>query len=152
MKYAIVLLLGPGQNEINRLLDLIYSLQVCQPGLECEAYFVIVNDGNTLLEQLDSVKSSFFGFYILNNPLYGRSHVVFDRHVAGVIAGIDFVVEHLDVQFAIKMDTDVLCINSFAERVEIYFEKKTQIGLVGTYLNWPMGKSRNCIYRLGIAS
>jgi len=142
MKYALILLLGPGQKEIDRLLDLIYSLRVCQSLLDSEADFVIVNDGNVLLEQLNFVKSYFNGFHIIDNPLYGKSKVVFDRHASGVISGVDFVLENLDVQFAIKLDTDVFCINSFANRVKLFFEKNNQVGIAGTYLTWPKGECR----------
>jgi hypothetical protein len=142
VKYAFVLLLGPGQTEMDRLVDLIKSLKANQPDLKDNAYFVAVNDGNNLIDQLDMYRSSFNEFYLIENPLFGKSKVLFDRHVSGMIAGFEFVATQLKVDFVVKLDTDVLCINSFSERLERYFSEHPGVGIAGTYLTWPAGLSR----------
>ncbi|WP_323813283.1 hypothetical protein [Cellvibrio sp. NN19] len=146
MKYAILLLLGPGQLEINRLTDLLDSILLHEQNSFNESNFLIINDGNTLLDQLDVYHSQFKTFHVINNPLYGKSKVLFDRHAAGMIYGFSYVYRYLDVDFVVKMDTDVFCINPFAQRVNEFFNISDHVGVAGTFLNWPMGVSRDAAF------
>jgi hypothetical protein len=144
MSYAILLLLGPGQIEINRLSDLLSSI-VCYEDLS-NVHFVAVNDGSTLLEQLDVYRKYFKSFNFVDNPLYGKCNVLFDRHAAGMIDGVRFIKDQLDVEFIVKMDTDVLCINPFSKKIQEYFLRSPDVGIAGTFLNWPMGGSRQAAF------
>ena len=146
MKYAILLLLGPGQLEINRLTDLLDSILFHEKNSSNESNFLIINDGNTLLDQLNFYRSQFKTFHVINNPLCGKSEILFDRHGAGMIYGFSYVHRCLDVDFIIKMDTDVFCINPFSQRVNDFFNTQDRVGLAGTFLNWPMGSPRESAF------
>lgn len=142
-KVAVVVLLGPGDREVGRTIDLIDSIRRYEPDRvpECDLY--IVNDGEADAGVLGEAARGFPACVWLDNPLAGTSRPPFDRMTAGVLHALSrAIAASPPYAYVLKLDTDALVINSFHDRLVELFASDAGIGVAGSYLRFPDGSAR----------
>ncbi len=141
--FSILILLGPGENEAKRFLDLLKSIIKNEPMVREKCNLIIVIDNNAFISDWSFIRSSFQSLTILYNPLTKFSKYVCDRQTAGFLFGMNYAITNFDNEYLLKVDTDVICINPFSDILSRYSKENPTIGICGTYLNWPLkGNSR----------
>ena len=143
MGFAIVLLLGPGEQETERARDLFDSILCHEGERAAEADVYVVNDGNTHLEALRVQLESFRRWFHLQNPLVamGRPHLL-NKHTAGMLHGLSEIARNGPYRFALKLDTDALIINPFHDKLVRFLDENPRAGVAGSYLRFPDGPER----------
>lgn len=145
MKFVVLIPVGPKKKELDRLSDLLASLFHFEAPEECG--LLLVNDGNSTVK-LQELCSRFdlLQCGILENPRNGRGEGWSDGLAVGILAGLRRIAKEMPLaKFVIKLDTDSLVINPFADQVNCFFDQNANVGLVGSYLREPGGVPKNSI-------
>jgi hypothetical protein len=152
MHFSVLIGVGPGKHELERLSDLLESLYYFEPETSC---VVIIDDGDhgTELKQvtdrfpsqihiLDQHKeTAFFWKRIIPLP-YGAK-----KKRLGIYYGFKWIlnnIEHTD--FILKLDTDSLIINPFSEKIIKYMKHNPKVGQVGCFKTTPNNASQREIH------
>ena len=142
MAFAIVLLVGPGELEIERARDLFDALVHHEGRRAVEADLFLVNDGNSNTSALESLGRPFRRFFHLRNPLTGSRSAPYAKMTAGMIQAISEAAARGPYRFVLKLDTDALVINPFHDGLAGFFEANPGVGMAGSYLRFPNGGKR----------
>ncbi len=141
-----IILLGPGKAELSRFLNLVDSLRHFEGSFIRASALVLVNDGNSEFSRERNVDAlGFKEVRVISNPYAesGAGTLIYDRMLAGLLLALEQVVEMDSYDFVLKIDTDALASNSFAERIRIFFETHPAAGMIGSYHRNPDGTLRN---------
>ena len=131
--FAAILFIGPAPIEIERARDVVESLAA----YERDRFILYLIDddlrGRRLGEQIAPDLARQNRVVQLRNPRKGRGCGWGPGTAAALLAGLRQVADHQDVAFAVKLDTDSLVINQFAEKVVEKFRDCPQAGVLGSY-------------------
>ena len=142
LSYAIALLIGPKQTEIDRTIDLIDSLVKLEP---TPAKVAVVDD---CPEPRDLGKHFRFPPHITPTYLrFERPRVRFSE-AKGVCGNSMMAFQWIarnapEARFGMKLDTDALVIGPFAEKLAAEFDRDPSIGALGAYTKTPEGHDRD---------
>ena len=140
MSFAILIPLGPGRAELQRLGDLLEAVLHFEP--TCTAA-VIINDGNDK-EAARNVAGQFpVRCEILANPRNGRGSWWGGGSSAGTICGLRWITNHLEPEFVVKLDSDSLVIGHFKEALSQFFHANPTAALAGSHRRNPEGTPRD---------
>jgi glycosyltransferase involved in cell wall biosynthesis len=130
--FAILIPVGPGEREQNRLGDLIESVSKYESRV---GTILLVNDFDLesgtstvgkLKQDLDVVK--------IRNPRRGTGDGWAGGLCVGILEGLKWISAHREhVEFVLKMDTDALCISGFSERISKKLRAEPRLGILGTH-------------------
>ena len=140
-RFAVILPVGPSAEEIVRARDLLDSLQAFEAG----NYTLVLVDDQVGGRNLDRevVGNAGIPCVVITNPRRGRGDGWSSGASAGILAALRTVVELLDHEFAIKLDTDSLVIDAFSRRVADRFRRQPELGIMGAYQFSP-ASDRDC--------
>lgn len=128
--FAVVLPIGPGQKEIDRVADLLDSIQRYEPQIP---WLVFIDDDRVDRQLAKKFKLPARCTAVsIPNPRQGRG--VGDRGglcVANLVA-LSWIHEHTDARFALKMDSDALVIAPFAQKLQQAFAASPEVGIIGS--------------------
>ncbi len=142
MRVGIVLLLGPGEREISRTIDLLKSLIRHEERHANQIGLCVINDGNRRIDLLRPFLANLPLSVVIPNPIAGAMTVC-DRQCAGVLEAFRYFNERSsDLAFVLKVDTDSLFIGPFVEALDGFFAANQRVGSVGSYFHEPDGVSR----------
>ncbi|MBV9491475.1 MAG: hypothetical protein JO069_17395 [Verrucomicrobia bacterium] len=129
--FAVVCPVGPGEKEIERVRDLIDSLEAFEPG---NYHFVLVDDDQGSSRFHGIVPSSLRDRYIeVKNPRRGEGAGWAAGCAVAVLAGLDELLRRrIPFTFALKLDTDSLVIGPFSQVVTQEFHSDPRAGMIGT--------------------
>ena len=69
-----------------------------------------------------------------------------DGLTVGILAGLQWVARQMPpAKFVLKLDTDSLVIGPFSDKVEGFFQRQVNVGMIGTHLREPGGAPTNSI-------
>jgi hypothetical protein len=141
--YAVVLLVGPADQEIDRANDLIDSIGTCERAL-CR--MVVVDDGGhdrRLKERLKFPRHIEPVFLLFDRPrtiAYKTSKGV----CGNSLLGFQWIARHAPgAAFGMKLDTDTLVIASFAKKLAREFAASPDVGVLGANTKTPEGYERD---------
>ena len=130
-KFAVFIPVGPTDEEVQRTADLLDSLFTYEPQVSA---VILVDD---VLESRDlagrfEFPSSCDVVSILN-PRRGLGVGYQGGGCVASIAAYAYINAHLDVDFALKCDTDALIIGPFSKRIGNAFESNRGVGIIGSF-------------------
>jgi hypothetical protein len=129
--FAVVMLIGPGDKEIERARDVVESVIAYEP----ENFTLLLVDdvpaGRPLVEQISPQIQD--RCIYLKNPRNGKGSGWGSGAAAGVLAALKQVSEIQSYEFVLKIDTDSLVIGEFADKTAARFQKMPNIGILGAY-------------------
>jgi hypothetical protein len=135
--FAVLIPVGPSELELKRLADLLDSLVAYE---DCDDLHLILIDDSPSprgLADFASIAST-----VVRTALWegDKPPDPYSAMIAGTIDGLRVAAE-LNVDFALKLDTDALIIGPFSASLRELF-KSPELGLVGSYDVTCMGSSR----------
>jgi hypothetical protein len=139
-RFAALTFVGPGEIEAKRLKRLLESLLIHEHTVQA---IVIIDDKSG--HCFDNIIPPEFldRTIILPNPRRGRGDWWQGGLCVGLAEGFQWIGKNLDVEFVVRLDTDALVINSFADRIIGAFDADSRIGLLGTWDKYSFnGKQR----------
>jgi hypothetical protein len=140
-RFAVVVPVGPGGDEQERLTDLVDSVFHFEPAT---AGLIIIDDGAGAKAASVPVPPSCKLVRVVN-PRQGRHNPVSGGLCAGMLAGFERCLEVFSdtIAFVVKLDTDALVIAPFAERLTRLFASNPEVGMAGAYRHTPNGEDRD---------
>lgn len=129
-KFAVLIPLGPNDQEIDRMRDLLDSLFTYEPQT---SLVVMVDDslkGRNLAAQI-VLPSSCKVFSILN-PRRRRGDGWSGGMTAAVLAGLALIEKEPNIDFVLKLDSDALIIAPFVEKISKAFARIPDLGILGS--------------------
>ena len=143
--FAVAVNVGPGDREIERLIDLAASVTAWEP--HGPAWFVMVDDGGPTPRDLDRRLTLPAGWKAisLHHPRRpGVGNYKFGKGICSpVLVSLAWIQKNTDARFVLKLDTDSLVIAPFAQRITHRFEDDRDLAMVGAYRTTPNGSSRD---------
>jgi hypothetical protein len=142
MSCASVVLVGPKEIEIDRLVDLAHSLAAHKTG---PGWFVMVDDSPIPrhLDRLVTLPSNIIPVALHHQ----RPHPILPfRHGGGlcscVLLAMQWVRANTDARMLLKLDTDSLIIGPFEERLYRILDANPVLGMAGAHTLTPNGDKR----------
>lgn len=134
-EFAALIFVGPGDIEAKRLRRLLESLLLHEPTVQA---VVLIDDSSG--HCFDPIIPSKIQdrTTILLNPRRGQGDWWQGGLCVGLAEGLRWIEENLNVDFVVRLDTDALIINSFADRLMEVFQSNPHIGLLGTWDKYPL--------------
>src|ERR1700733_3208646 len=137
--FAVLIPVGPGQQEIERLRDTLSSLRAFEGSDEVNLLLV---DDNDVPRDLASVAGRGASCEVLRTPLWRNGPPdPYSAMVAGTIEGMRAAARH-QPEFLLKLDTDALVIAPVADKLRAAFSQDG-VGLVGSYTHTCTGARRD---------
>jgi hypothetical protein len=130
LDFAIVLPVGPGHKELDRVADLMDSIRCYEPQTPTLLFIDDALEDRQLAQKFRLPRHC--TAVSIPNPRRGRG--VGDRGglcVANMVA-LAWLCEHANVKFAVKMDSDALVIGPFAQKLHQAFEGAPEAGIIGS--------------------
>lgn len=142
MNFAVIVLLGAGEGEIERTADLFDSMSANEPARvrECDVYVVSERFGYPA--ELVSSTLSFAHRYHVPNPRGEDLRHPLDHMTAGMLRGLSEIGRRGPYSFVLKLDTDALVVGPFHDQLAALFAARPRVGMAGSYLRFPDGSSR----------
>lgn len=142
LSYAIALLIGPKQQEIDRSNDLLESLGAHEPN---PAAVAVVDD---CPQPRDLSKLLHFPSQLTPTFLRFERPKVHFNEAKGVcgnsMMAFSWIAKHAPMaRFGMKLDTDALVIGPFAEKLAGQFDADPSVGALGAYTKTPEGFDRD---------
>lgn len=133
--FAVVLAIGPGDVELQRVGDLLESLFTYEPSV---SHVVLVDDAMPArqLERCFTVLES-CALVTIPNPRRGRGEAWSGGMTAGMFAGFRWIAENTECEFTVKLDSDSLIIAPFAEKLRTAFASHPEVDQFGCYRTTP---------------
>jgi hypothetical protein len=141
--FAVAVAVGPGEREVERVIDLAASLVAYERG---PGWFVMVDDSP---EQrgLDRVVALPAGWAAVSlpHPRHDRATTfkVGKGIISAVLAALKWIQANTDAAYVLKLDTDSLVINPFADKLAVIFNASPALGMVGACHTTPNGTPRD---------
>lgn len=132
LAFAVLIPVGPSAAELPRLQDLAESLN--QFKSDTRVHVVIVDDAPKPRDIAEVLRSRFESctFSQIVNPRRGRGSGWGGGLAAGVVTGMQWILDHTASEFVVKVDTDSLFIGTFADRIAKAFQTNPTIGMLGS--------------------
>ena len=141
--YAVTLLVGPNDLEIDRSNDLLDAIGSCEP-TPCR--MVVVDDGGhdrRLRARLRFPKQVEPDFLVFERPR-GQTFTQAKGVCGNSMLGFQWIARHApDAMFGMKIDTDALVIAPFAEKLAREFAEYPAVGVLGANTRSPEGLVRD---------
>jgi hypothetical protein len=137
--FVALIPVGPGEIELQRVRDLLDSL-FCYERPD-KTGLVLINDGNSV-PRLEALLNTYrlCAAKVVPNPRKGRGEAWTDGLTTGILAGLHWIASNLRrSDFVLKLDSDSLIIDSFSNKIRVFFSTHSEIGVVGTCFNEPGG-------------
>lgn len=128
-RFGVILPVGPGAGEIERVADTVQALEAHEPG---KFHLLIADDampGRDFFKAIPTLPQG--RTTIMANPRRGRGFGWEGACTPAVIAGLKRFVS-VDVDFVLKMDTDALPIAPFSSRIASKFAEDASVGMLGS--------------------
>lgn len=141
--FAVAVAVGPDELEIERVTDLAASVAAYEPG---PGWFVMVDDSpeERRLDRIVKLPASWKAIS-LPHPRRDRATTfkIGIGIISAVLSSLKWIQENTEVAFVLKVDTDSLVINPFADRIAATFRETPTLGMVGAYRSTPDGLPRD---------
>ncbi len=131
--WAVMMLIGPQPEEIERARDTVASLLAYEP---TGGLLLLVDDCRTprpLAEQIAPSLAAGRRVVSLLNPRLGRANGWGPGTGAGALGALREACKVPDLRFVLKLDTDALVVAPFVAQVNGKFAACPQAGILGTY-------------------
>lgn len=133
-EFGVLVGVGPGETEVDRIADLLQSLFAFEPSTP---WVLLVDDGyedRRLTELLDAPSTCNLTSIFNPRRLKGRKWLgPFGGLTTSILLAMDWIVINKSPDFVLKMDTDSLVIAPFAEAVYQVFSTEPSVGMIGAY-------------------
>src|SRR5689334_3507393 len=141
LRFAVVVLVGPADDEQYRVLDLLRSLSKYEPSV---SRVVLVDDSLREREFAQDI-GEILKIECIRNPRRGRGGNLTGGLCAGMIAGLKYIASSLqpECEFIVKLDTDALVVAPFAAKLARLFRENSLLGLAGAHRFTPNGDPRD---------
>ena len=140
---AVAVAVGPGEREVERVIDLAASLAAYEGG---PGWFVMVDD-SPAQRDLDRVVALPAGWTAVSlpHPRHDRATTfkVGKGIISAVLAALKWIQATTDAAYVLKLDTDSLVINPFSEKLAAIFQSSPTLGMVGACHMTPNGTPRD---------
>lgn len=141
---AVGIPVGPAQEELARLRDLVDSLRCHAPDLPT---LVLVDDGPADRNLRAAIDWSGPQIVVLRPRPPARGAAANDRHVAGTFSALAWLAGSGGADYLVKLDTDALVISDFRPSIESAMRAEPEVGLWGAHRrNEVGGGERNFAY------
>jgi hypothetical protein len=139
--FAVLVPVGPGDQEVARAADLLESLWAHEPYV---SWCVLIDDSvyDRQLGRNLSFPSACSGVSLIN-PRRGKGIGNLGGLCTGILAALSWVHTHTNATFTLKMDTDALVIAPFAKKIQDAFDRRPEIGMLGSYDQTCNGEERD---------
>jgi hypothetical protein len=129
--FAVVAPVGPGDREVERVRDLLESLETFEGG---NYRFVLVDDQQGPSRFSSIVPETLRDrFTEIKNPRNGRGSGWAAGCAVAVLTGLNELAKAgLSFEFVLKLDTDALVIRPFSQALSRMFAIRPEVGMVGT--------------------
>jgi hypothetical protein len=145
--YAVLVAIGPDEQELARTADLLESIAAYEPARPF--WFVMVDDamGRDLLRAFQ-FQSNCTPASVPHPRQLQPQRAARARKGKGLCAamrqGLRWIADNApDAPFTLKLDTDALVIAPFAEKIERVFNANPDVGMIGAYDRTPNGDARD---------
>jgi hypothetical protein len=135
VKIAVVMPVGPSDEELRRSRDTIASILAWEPGVR---WIILIDDGPPGRDLAHTDART----VVLTHPFPRRRMGKEDRVTAATLSGFVWALRHTDADAVMKIDTDALVIAPFADKLAALFSDAT-VGLGGCYDLTPNGEPRS---------
>ncbi|HTU84571.1 MAG TPA: hypothetical protein VMF57_03295 [Solirubrobacteraceae bacterium] len=137
--FAVLVPVGPGQQEVDRLRDTLDSLRAFEDSDEVNLLLV---DDNDVPRDLASAAGDWASCEVLRTPLWrDGTPDPYSAMVAGTIEGMRAAARR-EPEFLLKLDTDALIIGPVADKLRAALSEDG-VGLVGSYTHTCSGARRD---------
>jgi hypothetical protein len=133
--FAILIPVGPGEKEIERLRDFFDALFFFEPSVACILFVDDVRPARRLEREFTFPAGC--RVETIANPRKGRGNGWSGGLAAGVLAGFQWITANTAVEFALKMDTDALVIAPFADKIAQAFRDRPEVSMLGSFSGNP---------------
>lgn len=138
--YGVIVPVGPGREEKDRVSDLLDSLFHYEPH---GGKILIVDDEPDGPRSLDVCVPENCSLHVIRNPRKGRG----DGWAGGLCVAVCsalkwFMEQQEECDFYLRLDTDSLVINEFKQEISSQFQRVPESGILGTFSKYPNGKQR----------
>jgi hypothetical protein len=130
MRAGVVIPVGPGELELERLADTVESLRAHVPDLDL---LVLVDDGDEPRGLEHGAGWDESRLVALRPPRGVRSSHMHDRMAAGTLTFLSWLATHDRVDYLVKLDTDALLIGDFRPSLEAAIGDRPDVGVWGAY-------------------
>ena len=128
---AVLVLVGPTDQEVDRAEDTLESLWAYEPAV---GWCVLVDDSVDDRRLSRRVRCPPTAEVVsIPNPRRGRGNGLLGGTCAGVLSALSWIHAHADPQFCLKLDTDALVIAPFVDKIARAFEAAPGTGMLGSY-------------------
>jgi hypothetical protein len=126
---ALLVLVGPSEDDILRLADLLDSVACYEPDLvDC----VLIDDAaEDRTARIASLAAGRLPVTVRRHPRRGKRARRAGALTAGVLTGLASVHERIDVEFVLKIDLDALVIAPFQQQISAFLRAHPDAGVVG---------------------
>jgi len=130
LRAGIVVPVGPGRQELERLSDLLDSVLCCGPGLDA---LVVIDDGEEPRDLLALVPPGLPEPVVLRPPKPRRPGHVFDAMTAGTLSFAAWLARADAADYLVKLDTDALLIGDFRPSLSGAIARQPDVGVWGAH-------------------
>lgn len=139
---AVLIPVGPGATERDRLQDLIESISHYETRRRVE--ILIVEDVSPSRNFALGIRGGPNVFITeIPNPRRGAGCGWSGGLAVGVTHGLQWLVRNRDPDFVLRLDTDSLVIAPFTDQILHAFAKRPGVGMIGTYRTSARGSNRD---------
>lgn len=139
---AVLIPVGPGATERDRLQDVIESISYYETERRVE--ILIVEDVSPSRDFALGIRGGPNVFITeIPNPRHGAGCGWSGGLAVGVTHGLQWLVRNRDPAFVLRLDTDSLVIAPFTDQILHAFAKRPGVGMIGTYRRSARGSIRN---------
>jgi hypothetical protein len=128
---AVVMLVGPTEQEVRGAADTLDSLWAYEPGV---GWCVLIDDSvedRGLTRRLGCPRS--VEVVSIVNPRRGRGTGILGGACTGMLSALSWIHAQAEPRFCLKLDTDALVIAPFGEKIARAFQASPGVGMVGSY-------------------
>ena len=127
---GVVVPVGPGRRELNRLADLLDSVRACVHGLDA---LVLVDDAAAPRGLAALVPPGLPEPVVLRPARLRRAGHAFDAMTVGTLTFAAWLAREHPVDYLVKLDTDALVIGDFRPSLQAAIAASAEVGLWGAH-------------------
>ena len=129
--WAVVVACGPGDQEIDRVADVLDSTFCFEPGTRWAVIIDSAEQDRKLAGRFAHPEGTILT--AVRNPKSGRADGQWGPLCAGVLGAYEWIVKNTDAKFVVKYDSDALTIAPFAEQLGRAILAHPEAGIFGSY-------------------
>jgi hypothetical protein len=142
--FAVAVAVGPGDREVDRLIDLADSIAAHEQG---RGWLVMVDDAPVprALDARVRLPADITAIS-LHHPRHAAAQVQYKSGkgiCSAVLLALGWIQANSDAEHVLKVDTDSLIIGPFRERIAATFATSPKAGVIGAYTHTPTGSKRD---------